>query len=629
MSKPIDILQKYWGYQAFRPSQEDIINSILAGKDTVALLPTGGGKSVCYQVPGAILQGVCLVISPLISLMKDQVNSLKRKGLVAEGIWTGINNKDIGRIMDNALLGKVKYLYSDLFQEYFKQLKISFITVDEAHCISQWGYDFRPAYLQISKLREIQPALSILALTATASAHVLSDIISNLFLQEPLIYKNSFFRPNISLVFRQTLDKRQQLLNILKHVKGSSIVYMRSRAQTVEIAKFLNDNGYKSLFYHAGMDPKSRDQSQDKWMKDAEMIMVATTAFGMGIDKSNVRSVIHLDLPPSPEELYQEYGRAGRDGKKSYAAVFYNEKDLKKLENLAADSFPDKNEVIYVYQQLALENKIGTGELTHEYFDFNINEFVKKTNLSLAKIMNSLKLLEYNKLLYTTPAVHLPDTLMVLANRAELDLFYNTNANHEPLLTLILRTYGGITNVAERINIFDLATKLNKDEISLKKELNSLARLNIVAYYPAAEKPQISFGNYRFPAEQINPDMQLMEFLQERMKERNIAVFKIVLTQDCRNKVILNYFDETMTNNCGICDNCVARKKKIFNDSNMNNVINEILDIIKINDIDVRQFKSSQYYLQNKNNIDKAFDFLMQENLIAFANNVFTLNEKK
>ena len=635
MPIPIEILKKYWGYDHFRLSQQEIIQSVLEKQNTVALLPTGGGKSLCYQLPAIALEGICIVVSPLISLMKDQVQGLKRKGLIAEGIWSGIAYRDIKRILDNALTGKVKYLYlsperiqSSFFQEYFTQLNVSFITIDEAHCISQWGYDFRPSYLLIKKLKELKPDLPILALTATASPQVLADIKVHLEIENARIFKNSFFRNNISLVFRNTNDKRQQMLNVLQNVPGPAVIYMRSRSKTVEIAKFLSEKGFEAVYYHAGLDSKQRDSVQDIWMKDKKRIIVATTAFGMGIDKSNVRSVIHLDLPPSPEELYQEYGRAGRDGKRAYAAIFYNDADLNNLQNLAEESYPDQTEVIQVYHQLAIDSQTGTGEQSVTYFNFDIAACCRATRLHPAKVMNAINLLELNGFLLTTSAVQSPDRLLVMANRAELNEFYPAYPDYEPLVTLLLRTYGGITNVAERINLFEIASKLRKNESDVKADLIFLHRLEIVDYQPAADRPQISFGNYRFPAEELRPDMTSIEFLKARMKERNEAVLNIITGERCRNIAILAYFGEQLALPCGICDICL-QKEKLPLDPQLNEIIIFLNDKLKQGNIPVAQLKSSGFYLKNKKGIELALQFMLDEKLIYFANDEFSLNDKK
>ena len=529
MNEALRILQSYWGYTQFRSPQDEIIDHILKGNDTLALLPTGGGKSICFQVPGLIREGVCIVISPLIALMKDQVENLKKRGILAEAIYSGMSFQEIDLYLNNALNGGLKFLYvsperlkTDIFLERFKNMQISLLAVDEAHCISQWGYDFRPSYLEIATIRELQPNVPILALTASATTEAQADIMEKLaFRKHYQRFFKSFKRDNISFVVRKTDNKEKKLLDVLKKVPGTAIVYTRSRKRSQELASFLNTHGFSALFYHAGLKHEVRNELQDAWIQNKNRIMVSTNAFGMGIDKPDVRLVVHMDLPENLEAYYQEAGRAGRDGKKSYVTVLYDLADIDILKEKTAKSNPEREYVDRVYTALMNYFQIAMGAGEGESYDFDLAEFSDRFHFFSHEVFHALKKLEEHGVLTFNESYYSPSLLHISVDKGRLYEFQVAQARFDFFIKVLLRMYGGVL-LSEYVTIQEKqlaeAAKLSlKECVELLQHLN---KMQIVDYQPKKDTPQITFLQRRVEAKHLPIDRQKWEARKTLLKIR-------------------------------------------------------------------------------------------------------------
>lgn len=562
------VLKKYWGYDAFRPLQEDIIQSILDGKDTLALLPTGGGKSLCFQVPAMVMDGICLVVSPLIALMKDQVLNLHKRDIPAIALFSGMTAKEIDIAIDNCVYGKIKFLYvsperllTDVFRERFKKMNINLIAIDEAHCISQWGYDFRPPYLQIAELREFFPNIPIAALTASATNKVCDDIQEKLKFKSNNIFRASFNRPNISFIIRETDNKPEKLIEILNSVKGTGVVYVRNRKKTQDTATMLLRHKINAGFYHAGLDNDTRNNRQENWINGKTRIIVCTNAFGMGIDKPDVRTVVHLDIPESLEAYYQEAGRAGRDGLKSYAGLLYDENDFTTLRENLEKQFPPLEQVRKVYHHLCNYCQLAIGAGTGESFDFDLMIFCKQFQLKPVETRNALKILEQHGYIYISEAFNKLSTVNIAIDRATLYAYQISNKQYEPIIKMILRTAPGVLDDAVQIHESDLAFHLNAEVHQIKEMLHFLNKQDILIYSPLKTKPQVDFVQERVAAENLLFDTKMLNFLKKNAEMRLEAVLGYVKNKsECRVKNLLRYFDEH-TGNCNTCDICVERNK--------------------------------------------------------------------
>jgi len=579
------ILTKFWGFSEFRSLQEDIIKSVIAGKDTLALLPTGGGKSVCFQVPALAMDGVCIVISPLIALMKDQVGTLRKKGIAAETLYAGLRGDAIDRILDNCIYGNVKLLYlsperlfAELVIERIKKMNVNLFAIDEAHCISQWGYDFRPSYLRIAEIRSIQPTVPVLALTATATKTVVKDIQEKLNFKEGIVFKKSFERKNLAYVVINEDDKPKKLLKIAKSVQGSGIIYARSRKGTKDLADFLNKNGIVSDFYHAGLDHQIRDVKQEAWKNDKCKVMVATNAFGMGIDKSNVRFVIHLETPDSLEAYFQEAGRAGRDGMKAYAVLLYNDADKINAKHYIAVNYPKDEVIKAVYEAMGNYFRLAIGAGESVAFSFDISEFSKSYKFKPREIISSIKFLEKEGYITATDALSNPSTLKFIIGKGDLYNFQVENRALDPFIKLLLRSYGGLFDNYIKINESDLAKRSNSTIKEVTNLLEKLVERNIIKYIPQNKTPQIIFTQGRIE----NKYLRLSEGNYAQLKIKAIERSESVIDyasqiSKCRSKFLLNYFGETETYRCGICDICLERNKIKLSDLEFDS----ILEIIK------------------------------------------------
>lgn len=571
MEEPLAILQRYWRHGQFRPLQEDIIYSVLAGNDTLALLPTGGGKSVCFQVPALARDGICIVITPLIALMTDQVNQLKKRGIQAVAVHSAMTRAEIDLYLDNCLYGKVKFLYlsperlqTEMFQARVVRMNVSMIVVDEAHCISQWGHDFRPPYLKIATLRDLVPEPPLIALTATATRDVQDDIVKYLrFRKQHNIFRKSFARDNLSIVVRKAEDKEKRLTDVLRKVGGSAIVYLRSRKSTQEIAALLRRQGISATFYHAGLSYNERVAAQEAWITDKVRVMVATNAFGMGIDKPDVRLVIHLDLPENPESYYQEAGRAGRDGIRSYAALIYHDSDIDALLGKVERSHPTIAYLERTYQALANYFQLALGSGEGESFNFDIFEFSGRFNFQVQEVYNALKKLEEEGLIQFNESFHSPSQVHIPVDAVSIYQFQVANSRFDPLIKMMLRLYGGeLFSTYIRISELQLARALKVTLEEVIEALKLLQELNMVDYRPVNDHPQLMFILPRQDAGKLPLDRERLESRRKlaMSKARAMTDFATSL-ETCRMVLVQQYFGEDNAIDCGKCDVCVANRK--------------------------------------------------------------------
>lgn len=572
--------------------QEDIIGAVLEKKDTLALLPTGGGKSVCFQVPGLQMNGLCLVISPLIALMKDQVEQLRKRGIQAVAIHSGMRREQIDVLLDNAIYGNTKFLYvsperiqTELFAARVRQMNVSLIAVDEAHCISQWGYDFRPPYLRIASLREIFPDVPFIALTASATAQVQSDIVEKLlFRPGHALFRQSFARQNLSFVVRKTENKDAKLLEILRKVKGAAILYVRSRKATQEIARWLAKKQIPSSFYHAGLSFEERTKRQDEWIGNQTRVMVATNAFGMGIDKPDVRLVAHLDLPENLESYYQEAGRAGRDGQRAFAVILYQDADISNLRLKIEQGQPEFSYLRVLYQALANYYQLAVGSAEGESFDFDMHEFCERFQLNPIEVFNGLKKLEEEGLLQFNESFYSPSTVHFTIDHTKLYEIQVANAKFDPLIKMMLRLYGGeIFSGFVRIDESVLAKALKVLRPDVIEMLSHLHELRALLYIPAKDKPQVTFVLARQDAQYLPVDRSRLEARRTLVLEKMNAMISFVETSfRCRMQFIQDYFGEETEVTCGICDICIGKRKK-DNILAFENLREEVLHAIRKN----------------------------------------------
>lgn len=580
MKSPLSILQHYWKHDQFRPMQEEIIQSVLDGKDTLALLPTGGGKSICFQVPALLMDGLCLVISPLIALMQDQVSHLTEKGIAAASLNSGMTYGEVKLILQKASRGDFKFLYvsperieSTLFKEYLSVLDISLIAVDEAHCISQWGYDFRPPYLRIASLREELDKVTIIALTASATEKVKEDIIDKLQLQNTAVFRQSFERPALSYSCFQAESKINKLIQVLQGVPGSSIVYTNSRKLTKEVCQLLQLQGISADYYHAGLTQEEREKKQKAWIEDQIRVMVCTNAFGMGIDKPSVRSVIHYNVPDCLENYYQEAGRAGRDSKKAFAVLLYHPNDVIQLQALPDKKFPTITTIQSIYQSLAdfFQLPVGTGE--GAYFDFDLRQFTENFKLETTTVINSLKVLEQEGHISFAESIFLPSQVMFNTDKEALYAFETAQPRLEHLIKTLLRTYEGIFD--NRVSIFESSlAKVMRIEVNLiHQQLKELAAYGIIEYLPKKESPQIHYLLNRAPAKYLHIDHDAYHARKKNYTNRVQDMIRYVSdTTTCRSVFIGNYFGDTQLSSCGICDHCLNNKKKELSNSDFRTI---------------------------------------------------------
>ena len=618
-----EILKQYWGYNDFRGIQRDIIESIGSGNDTLGLMPTGGGKSITFQVPALAQKGTCIVITPLIALMKDQVENLRRRGIRAAAIYSGLTREEIVITLENCIFGDIRILYvsperlsSDLFQTKLRHMHVSFITVDEAHCISQWGYDFRPSYLEIAKIRKLLPETPVLALTATATPAVVKDM------QEKItgsfqIFRMSFERKNLAYVVRKASDKREQLLHILNSMKGTAIVYARSRKRTKEFADLLNEAGITATFYHAGLDSAVKDERQDDWQQNKVRVMVATNAFGMGIDKPDVRLVIHMDCPDSIEAYFQEAGRAGRDGKKAYAVLLYNDADHRKLEKRIADTFPEKDYIKQVYEHLAYYYQIGVGSGYNYTFEFNIDEFCHTYHHFPIQVDSALKILSRAGYIEYTEEQDSQARVMFTVSRNDLYRLENNTPNEEKVITALLRNYGGLFTDYNFIDEGFIASQTALQPQQIYLILKSLSQRHILHFIPQKKTPYIRYTQRREDMEHIQLRPEIYEERKMQFSERIHKMINYAKNDDvCRSRQLLFYFGEESYQDCGQCDVCLShRAEGMVSEPRKNEAIERILALLgdrkphPITDLRDLQLPTDE--------LDAALTYLMKEEYIC------------
>ena len=591
------ILQKYWGYPDFRGIQRNIIESIASGRDTLGLMPTGGGKSITFQVPALAQEGVCIVITPLIALMKDQVQHLREHGILADAIYADKSRNEILQTLDNAIFGGVKILYvsperlaSEMFQTKLRHIHVSFITVDEAHCISQWGYDFRPSYLQIASIREMKPGIPILALTATATPEVVDDIQERLHFKEKNVFKMSFERKNLAYVVREAEDKQGEMIHILQSVGGSAIVYARSRKRTKEMAQLLSQQGITATFYHAGLDPDVKDQRQKAWQKDEVRVMCATNAFGMGIDKPDVRVVIHIDCPDSLEAYFQEAGRAGRDGQKSYAVLLYNKHDELKLCKRVDDTFPPKELIQDIYEHLAYFYQIGVGSGQGKTFEFDIEKFCVTYKYFPTKVDAALRILERSGYLHYEDNPDGKARVMFLLGRNDLYQLDQLAPSQDAVVTALLRSYGSLFVDLTYIDETMIARQAELTIQQVYFALKSLAARHIIQFIPRRKIPFISYTRDRVDGDKVVIPKEVWESRREQYEKRIKSMIRYAKNDEvCRSRQLLAYFGEENDRDCKQCDVCLAdqteeREKELRRKIAENQIIIEDHHIIEKKD---------------------------------------------
>jgi len=583
------ILVKYWGYSSFRPMQEDIINSVLEGKDTLALLPTGGGKSICYQVPAMAMDGVCLVISPLIALMRDQVERLRNNEIKAFAVYSGMHHSEIEVAINNAVYGDAKFLYlsperltSANFLESLKLMKVNLIAIDEAHCISQWGYDFRPPYLKIADIRPYFPDIPILAVTASATPEVIEDIQAKLLFAQHNVKRQSFERKNIAYQVYEEEDKLGRLLKILKKVRGSAIVYAGTRRKTYEIAKSLAQNGVSVDYYHAGLEPSTKEEKQKLWMKGSLRVIVATNAFGLGIDKPDVRLVVHVDLPNNIEAYFQEAGRAGRDEKYAQAVLLYHPSNLADLTKHLEDTYPELETIKTVYQALGNYLKLALGSGKNLGFDFDINGFCSEYSIKPLIAYNSLKFLEKEGYLILSEGVHYPARIFMKMQGEDLYRLRVENPHFDGIIKLILRTYTGLFSQYVKINESSIAKHAGISIDKVVKFLKDLHKMGVIIYVPQKSKPQLIFTVERLDKNDIYISKDNYLYRKNATLKRLDAVKAYVTTRNkCRSQFLLGYFGEKYTKRCGQCDFCIERNKVSLNELEFDSIVEKIKPVLK------------------------------------------------
>lgn len=580
-----EVLQKYWGYSSFRPLQKDIVESVISGKDTLALLPTGGGKSICFQVPALMKPGLCLVISPLIALMNDQVANLEKKGIKAFAITSGMTHKEIDVTLDNCIYGDVKFLYvsperlaSDLFKVRLERMKLNLIAVDEAHCISQWGYDFRPSYIRIAEIREIAPGIPVLALTATATPEVVDDIQEKLQFPSKNVFQKSFSRKNLAYLCFNEENKYARLLRICNSVKGSGIVYVRNRRRTQDVATLLFKSGISADYYHAGLGMDVRSEKQKNWIENKIRVIVCTNAFGMGIDKPDVSFVVHLDLPDSPEAYFQEAGRAGRNEEKAYATILWDNNDLKELSDNIERSFPAIDDIKRVYQAIGNYLKLATGAGEGQSFKIDLNNVAKNFDFQPSILYNALKFLEREGLLAITENSFEPSKILFRMSYEDLYNFQVFNKNLDPFIRQVLRSCPGAFTHAVRIREREIAKQLGIKEEQVITFLETLDKKEVLTYYQKTELPVLTFLVPRLEQSRLKISPENYQQRKEIAQKRAKAMLTYVTEKEkCRSEILLHYFGESNTEPCGVCDTCLAKMRSKTSSSEFDALAEKIL----------------------------------------------------
>ncbi|GEP52096.1 ATP-dependent DNA helicase RecQ2 [Flavobacterium noncentrifugens] len=631
METALEILQKYWKHDTFRPLQNNIIDSVLAGNDTFALLPTGGGKSICFQVPAMMKDGICLVVSPLVALMKDQVANLQKRDIKAIALTGGISADDTINLLDNCQFGNYKFLYlsperlqSDWILDRIKSLPINLIAIDEAHCVSQWGHDFRPAYLKISLLKPHFPKVAFLALTASATQRVQEDIIAQLQLQKPVVFQQSFARKNIAYMVFETEDKNYRIEQILTKYPQPSIIYVRNRKSCLDVSSQLNAAGFRATFYHGGLPTKEKDKNMQRWMNEEVQVIVATNAFGMGIDKANVKTVIHIQLPENIENYYQEAGRAGRNEDKAFAVLLTAPSDTIQAENQFINALPDKKFLTEVYIKLCNYFRIAYGEGIDEQFSFNLNQFCQKYGFPALRTFNAMQFLDRQGIISLSQEFSEKITIQFLIESKEVIRYISLNQNDEEIILAILRTYPGIYDMQTAFNLPLVAKKSNAKENQVHAVLQKLKEKEIIDYHAKNNDATLIFNEVREDERTINRVSKFLENQNQLKKSQLRSVLDYVNDgKNCKSRTILGYFGETDTTDCGICSNCIKKQTTPID----NNTLSEkILSLLKMQDFDSRELEKLTKF--QSADVIFAIQHLLENDRISInPNNQYTLRK--
>lgn len=626
MADYLKILKQYWGYDHFRGIQEDIIRSVGEGKDTLGLMPTGGGKSITFQVPALAQEGLCLVITPLIALMKDQVRNLRERGIKATAVYSGMTREEILIALENCIFGNYKFLYisperlgTEIFQIKLRSMHVSLITVDESHCISQWGYDFRPAYLKIADIRQLLPGVPVIALTATATPEVVKDIQERLQFRQENVFRMSFERKNLAYIVRHTEDKEGEMLHILQRVNGSSIVYTRNRKKTKEIAQLLNRNHITATFYHAGLSDETKDLRQKAWLKGEYRVMVATNAFGMGIDKPDVRLVIHADVPDSPEAYFQEAGRAGRDGMKAYAVLLFCPRDKITLKQRISDTFPEKDYIRKVYEDINFYYQMAMGDGLGCTFAFNLDEFCHNFKHFPVQTDSALKILTRAGYLEYTDEQDNASRIMFTLTKEELYRIHEQNADTEKLIRILLRTYTGLFTDYAYINEELLAKRSGLSRSQIYETLLFLTRQHILHYIPGKKTPYIIYTRERQETDRIYLSKEVYEERKESYRRRIEAMIEYAKSENkCRSRMLLHYFGEKNEHNCGQCDVCLQHHHSGLKQSQFDEISHQILSLLKSSPLTPQELKLQIQAPEEQ--VTKVIAYLLSEEIIRQEN---------
>lgn len=629
MAEAQEILLKYWKHDSFRPLQKEIIDSVLEDRDTFALLPTGGGKSICFQVPAMMQEGICLVISPLIALMKDQVANLQKREIKAIALTGGIHTEEIIDLLDNCQYGNYKFLYlsperlqSDWILERIKNLPINLIAIDEAHCVSQWGHDFRPAYLKISELKKYFPKIPFLALTATATPRVIEDIKTEVGLKDPKFFQQSFERKNIAYMVFEVEDKLYRVEQILKKNPQPSIIYVRNRKSCLNISTQLQSLGFKATYYHGGLSSKEKDRNMQLWMSEQAQVIVATNAFGMGIDKDNVKTVIHTQLPENIENYYQESGRAGRNGEKAFSVLLYNNSDANQTEQQFLSVLPDKKFLKTIYVKLCNYFQIAYGEGLDDTFSFKLNHFCHKYDFPTLKTYNALQFLNQQGIITMSQEFSEKITMQFLIESKEVIRYMSLNPNEEEIILAILRTYPGIYEMKTPFNISLIAKKSHHSEEQVSAVLEKLREKEIIEYKSKNNDATILFNEVREDDLTINRVSKYLERQNQLKKEQLMSVlYYIKENKTCKNRLVLDYFGEETTKNCGVCSYCITQKGKI---TEADSIADKILHLLKSAALTSREIQA--HIKLDANDILSVLQELLENNhIVILANNKYTL----
>lgn len=626
MADYLKILKQYWGYDHFRGIQEDIIRSVGEGKDTLGLMPTGGGKSITFQVPALAQEGLCLVITPLIALMKDQVRNLRERGIKATAVYSGMTREEILIALENCIFGNYKFLYisperlgTEIFQIKLRSMHVSLITVDESHCISQWGYDFRPAYLKIADIRQLLPGVPVIALTATATPEVVKDIQERLQFRQENVFRMSFERKNLAYIVRHTEDKEGEMLHILQRVNGSSIVYTRNRKKTKEIAQLLNRNHITATFYHAGLNDETKDLRQKSWLKGEYRVMVATNAFGMGIDKPDVRLVIHADVPDSPEAYFQEAGRGGRDGMKAYAVLLFCPRDKITLKQRISDTFPEKDYIRKVYEDINFYYQMAMGDGLGCTFAFNLDEFCHNFKHFPVQTDSALKILTRAGYLEYTDEQDNASRIMFTLTKEELYRIHEQNADTEKLIRILLRTYTGLFTDYAYINEELLSKRSGLSRPQIYETLLFLTRQHILHYIPGKKTPYIIYTRERQETDRIYLSKEVYEERKESYRRRIEAMIEYAESENnCRSRMLLHYFGEKNEHNCGQCDVCLQHHHSGLKQSQFDEISRQIRTLLKNSPLSPQELKAQIQAPEEQ--VTKVITYLLSEEIIRQEN---------